>query len=339
MARLCVRNLTKLYGGDPDAGVSGVTHDFAAGGVTAVLGPSGCGKTTLLMLVSGLLRADRGGVWVDDADVSDWPPERRGVGVVFQNYALFPHLSVRGNVAFGLRRLPQVERRRRADEMLERLGLTALAGRSVHQISGGEQQRVAVARALAARPGVLLLDEPLSALDAALRGRLRDVLLSAVREAGVTTLYVTHDQTEALQVADELVVMRGGRFEQAAAPRTVYERPATEFVATFVGGGTVLDGDCADGVVRLTFARFSAPAGWPVGPCRVVLRAESLEAAADGFAGVVESAAYLGDCVRLGVRVAAGLALAVEVAAGRGASIGTTLRLRVVPERVARVGV
>ena len=338
MARLCVRNLTKHHGGDANAGVTAVTHDFAPGRVTAILGPSGCGKTTLLLLVCGLLRADRGSVLIDEADVSDRPPERRGVGVVFQSYALFPHLSVRGNVEFGLRRLPRVERRRRAGEAMDRLGVAALGGRAIHQISGGEQQRVAVARALAARPRVLLLDEPLSALDAALRGRLRGELLSAVRDLGVTALYVTHDQAEALEVADELLVMRGGRVEQAGPPRHVYERPATDFAATFVGGGTVLDGDCAGGVVRLAFASFPAPADWPGGPCRVVLRGESLELAEDGFAGVVESAAYRGARLRLAVRVAAaGWPLPVDVPAGREPPVGATVRLRVVPGRVGLV--
>ena len=341
MAQLGVRNLTKLYARDPPAGVDGLTHDFAANRVTAILGPSGCGKTTLLMLVAGLLRPDRGGVSLDGRDVTALPPERRGVGVVFQNYALFPHLSVRGNVEFGLRRLGRIERRRRAGEVLDRLGLAALAERPVGRVSGGEQQRVAVARALARRPGVLLLDEPLSALDATLRGRLRDELLSAVREAGVTALYVTHDQREALEVGDAVAVMNAGRFEQAGPPREVYGRPATRFVAEFVGGGAVIDGACVEApggrIVRLGFTSFAAPADLPPGPCQIVLRAESLAAAADGdFAGTVVSTAYHGDRVRLRVRVAgaAGL-LRVDDPAGRETAAGATVRLRVVPERVA----
>ena len=338
MTRLGVHDLTKLYPGAPPAGVGGVTCDFSAGRVTTILGPSGCGKTTLLLLVAGLLRPDRGGVWLGDLDVTDLPPERRGVGVVFQDYALFPHLSVRGNVEFGLRRLPRRDRRRRAEEMLDRVRVLPLADRRVGRLSGGEQQRVALARAMAPRPRVLLLDEPLSALDAPLRERLRGELRDLLLEAATTTLYVTHDRAEALGLGEWVVVMNAGRVVQAGPPREVYERPGSRFVARFLGAANVVEGEVDGPTLRLPFVALAAPAGEPPGPCGVVLRADALEIVAAGagdFDAAVTSVSFLGDRLRLSLRVA-GLdrPLEAEVPADRSVTAGERLGVRIARGRL-----
>jgi thiamine transport system ATP-binding protein len=215
-----------------------------------LVGPSGCGKTTSLRTVAGLESPDSGRVIIDDSDVTDLPPDERDVGIVFQNYALFPHMSVRENVAYGLRfRDPpgNVSADERVTEMLDLVDMEGFGDRDPEALSGGQRQRVALARALAPGPDVLLLDEPLSALDADLRQRLRVRIRAIQQDLSITTLYVTHDQTEALAISDRVAVMRGGRIEQVATPEQVYRRPATRFVAEFVGdnnlfAGTV-DGD------------------------------------------------------------------------------------------------
>lgn len=218
------------------------TLTVAPGEIVAVLGPSGEGKTTLLRLVAGLLRPDAGRVWWGEQDLTPLPAERRGIGMVFQSYALFPHLDVAGNVAFGLRarRWPKDEVAARVAEVLAQVGLPGFERRRIDQLSGGQQQRVALARALAPRPPVLLLDEPLSNLDAALRERTRAELRLLLNRAGVATLWVTHDQDEAFAVADRIAVLHQGRFAQVDDPVTLYHRPATLAIAQFVGRATVL---------------------------------------------------------------------------------------------------
>jgi spermidine/putrescine ABC transporter ATP-binding subunit len=210
----------------------------------AVLGPSGCGKTTTLNLIAGFVEPTAGRVVIDGADVTGRPPHQRGLGVVFQSYALFPHLSVRENVAFGLRerRLPAAEIDRRVADVLALVRLDRAGRQRPSELSGGMQQRVALARALVYRPRVLLLDEPLAALDRKLREGMRDELRAIQRSLGITTIFVTHDQTEALGLADRIAVMNHGRLEQLGAPREIYERPASRFVADFIGASTVLRG-------------------------------------------------------------------------------------------------
>src|SRR2546428_5961234 len=205
--------------------------------LVALHGPSGCGKTAALRLVAGLDEVTSGKVLFGGTDVTTLGANKRDVGMVFQAYSLFPHMTARQNVAFGLqmRRVDERERKRRADAMLELVGLSGFADRYAHQLSGGQQQRVALARALAIQPKVLLLDEPLSALDAKVRGRLRDEIRRVQLEVGITTLFVTHDQEEALAIADRVGVMNKGRLEQLGPPTTLYPRPATPFVAAFVG--------------------------------------------------------------------------------------------------------
>jgi sulfate/thiosulfate transport system ATP-binding protein len=220
-----------------------VSIDIAEGSLTALLGPSGCGKSTLLRIVAGLETPDSGRVLVGGVDVTNVPPRDRGLGFVFQHYAPFRHLTVRRNVAFALevRKRPKKEIRERVDELLHLVQLEALGDRYPSQISGGQRQRMALARALAAEPSVLLLDEPFGALDAAVRAELRSWLRRLHDETGTTTLLVTHDQEEAMEVADQVVVMRSGRVEQAGSPRQVYDSPANPWVMSFVGPTTRID--------------------------------------------------------------------------------------------------
>ncbi len=230
-----LEGLRRHYG--PVVALDGVDITVRAGELVALLGPSGCGKTTTLRLLAGLEDADGGRVIVGGQDITRQPASKRDMGMVFQAYSLFPHMTVRENVAFGLRlrRMHAGDRDKRSIEMLDLVGLSSQADRYPHQISGGQQQRVALARALAIQPKVLLLDEPLSALDAKVRAQLRDQIRRIQLEVGITALFVTHDQEEALAIADRVGVMRSGQIEQLAPPTEVYSRPATAFVAEFVG--------------------------------------------------------------------------------------------------------
>jgi len=256
------------------------------GGMLAVLGPSGCGKTTCLRVIAGFERPDAGTVEIDGRVVADAtrsvPPERRRVGLVFQDLALFPHLDVRANVGYGIRRLP--DRDRRVAELLDLVGLGSDAARYPHELSGGMQQRVALARALAPRPDVLLLDEPFSSLDQAMRTQLRVEVRELLRAARQSAIFVTHDQSEALTIADRVAVMARGRVLQVATPELVYAEPATPFVATFIGVGNLVSARVGDGVARTRFGTVElAPGGHvPDGPALCLLRPEhfTLEPAA-----------------------------------------------------------
>ena len=233
--RIALRGVSKRFGGS--TAVDELSLDIEPGELVALVGGSGCGKTTTLRLIAGFERPDAGEIRFGDRIVNDIPPSRRGVGIVFQSYALFPTMTVAENIAFGLRvaRWPQAQIRERVAELLALTHLVGLERRYANQLSGGQQQRVALARALARRPEVLLLDEPLSALDAKIRLRLRAEIRKIQQDLGVTTLYVTHDQEEALSLADRLAVMRSGRIEQLGRPEDVYGRPRTGFVADFIG--------------------------------------------------------------------------------------------------------
>jgi len=278
--------------------LDGLTLTIAPGELVALLGPSGCGKTTALRVLAGLEDADSGGVEVGGRDITSVPTSARDMGMVFQAYSLFPHMSARQNVEFGLRlrRLPTARRRARACEMLDLVELTDHADRYAHQLSGGQQQRVALARALAIEPQVLLLDEPLSALDAKVRVQLRDEIRRIQLEVGTTTLFVTHDQEEALAVADRVGVMRAGNLEQLASPHDLYARPATPFVADFVGLTNRLRATIKNERAYLLGTSVPLlPGSVRHGDALVLIRPESIAVTADlaGRATVV-SASFLG---------------------------------------------
>jgi len=299
MARVRLDRLTKRFGRVVAA--REVSLDIGEGEFFSFLGPSGCGKTTTLRMVAGFERPDSGRVYFNEADVTDLPPEARPVGMVFQNYALFPNMTVFGNVAFPLRlkKKPPEEIRRRVGELLELVHLEGLENRYPRELSGGQQQRVALARALAREPEVLLLDEPLSALDAKIREELRGELKRLQQRLGTTTLYVTHDQEEALALSDRIAVMNEGRVEQVGTPTEVYENPKTLFVARFVGSSSPIEGEARGGV----FYHRGEPLGVRVegeGPGVLILRPEAIRVDPSGpFEATVRLATYQGPTTRL----------------------------------------
>jgi putative spermidine/putrescine transport system ATP-binding protein len=315
------------------------------------LGPSGSGKTTTLNIIAGFLAADRGDLWLDGSRLNQMTPEQRNIGMVFQNYALFPHMTVADNVAFPLkmRKISKDQRRARVLEALEMVDLASMSRRHPRQLSGGQQQRVALARALAFQPPLLLMDEPLGALDKNLRQSMQLELMKMSRELGVTVVYVTHDQEEALSMSGRIAVYNEGRIEQIGTPNEVYERPATLFVAGFVGESTIFSGrvggsaggrwlDTPAGRIRMPSAVAS-----DVPEASVVLRPEAMdvtlvddapEAHGDnevGLSGVLEEIVYLGAAVKLVVRLSGGTQAVVRTAAERwsaGTPIGSAVRLR-----------
>lgn len=262
---ITLHQLSRRYGNE--AGVHELSLSVGAGEFFSLLGPSGCGKTTTLRLIAGFERADGGRILLQGRDLTEAPPHRRPVNLVFQNYALFPHLSVWDNVAFGPRslRLPEAEIRRRVGELLEVVRLSELARRRPHQLSGGQQQRVALARALVNAPAALLLDEPLAALDPDLRRRMRDELQRIQRDVGITFLLVTHDREEALSLSDRLAVLHRGRLEQVGTPRELYEHPASAVVATVLGAANLLPAEPREGLCLLRPERLRLRAD-PPGP-------------------------------------------------------------------------
>jgi ABC-type Fe3+/spermidine/putrescine transport system ATPase subunit len=276
-------NLTKSFapGETAVADVSLAVHE---GEIVCLLGPSGCGKTTLLRLIAGLETPDAGEVWFDGRNVAPIPPHEREFGMMFQDFALFPHLNVYKNVAFGLEmhRQTPAQIAARLAEMLDLVDLAGFAQRDVAQLSGGEQQRVALARALAPRPRLLMLDEPLGALDRALRERLMLEVRAILQRVGVTAVYVTHDQTEAFAIADRIAVMQAGQIVQIDRPETIYRRPATPFVARFLGFQNVLTGVVVDGaLVETAVGRLRLPELPPAGrPVTLLLRPEGARLAA-----------------------------------------------------------
>ena len=303
-----LEELRRTYGAV--SALDGLNLTLAPGELVALLGPSGCGKTTALRLVAGLEEANGGRVVIDGKDVTRLAANKRDVGMVFQAYSLFPHMTARQNVAFGLQlhNVRDAEAKRRAGDMLDLVGLSTQADRYAHQLSGGQQQRVALARALAIRPKVLLLDEPLSALDARVRARMRDEIRKVQLEVGTTTLFVTHDQEEALAIADRVGVMRSGRLEQLGPPTEIYARPATPFVAEFVGLTNRLPGTVRDGTVEVRGARL--PLVQPdaaAGPAVALVRPEAVGVAAGAgveagpLVGTVIATAFLGATSRVTV--------------------------------------
>jgi putative spermidine/putrescine transport system ATP-binding protein len=316
-ATVVLRGLSRSFGATK--ALDGLDLEIAPGELVALLGPSGCGKTTALRILAGFETADAGWVTVDGQDIAPIPAARRDMGMVFQSYSLFPNMSALDNVGFGLRmrKLGSADRRRKAGELLEMVGLAPQAAQYPHQLSGGQQQRVALARALAIEPRVLLLDEPLSALDAKVRLQLREQIRSIQQRLGTTTLFVTHDQEEALSMADRVGVMNRGRLEQIAAPAELYDSPATAFVAEFVGTMNRLPGQLhgQDEVTALgvTVPVHGETAEGLIGDVDVLVRPEGLrvEAVPNGN-GIVTDRTFLGSLTRVSVRLSADLLLKID---------------------------
>lgn len=332
-------DVTRVFG--QTKALDGLSLAIPAGQLLALLGPSGCGKTTALRILAGFDRPSTGRVLVGGSDVSRVPINRRDMGMVFQSYSLFPTMSALDNVAFGLRLRKEGKspRRAQAGELLDLVGLSEHAAKHPHQLSGGQQQRVALARALAIQPRVLLLDEPLSALDAKVREQLRDEIRRIQVELGVTTLFVTHDQDEALSIADQVGVMRAGRLEQCAPPDDVYHRPATPFVAQFVGTMNRMRGHAHDdGQVEVGGQRLPIQAGSAArGAVDVLVRPEALVVTPDDEgAMVVVVATFRGATTRLRLRTGDGLELLADVPTHRAAQTppGSRVAVRLIDRPV-----
>nr|WP_207623966.1 ABC transporter ATP-binding protein [Rhodobacter calidifons] len=275
---MTLKGLAKRYAGAGQAALHGLDLTVASGSLTALLGPSGSGKTTTMKLIAGLIAPDAGDIRLDDRSIRDLPPERRGVAMVFQNPLLFPHLTVAGNVGFGLRMRGLAPDRIAASvaAMLARVRLSDLADRRPAQLSGGQAQRVALARALVLRPEVLLLDEPLSSLDATLRDEMRGLIRDLQRETGITTLVVTHDQAEAVALADRIALLLDGRLVQHDRPEAFYRRPASEAVARFFGGVNFLPGKARGGRFDCALGALDLAPGLPEGPGLLTIRPEAI---------------------------------------------------------------
>lgn len=317
MAFLEISNLQKRFGSQT------VVHDFSIsvdkGEFITFLGPSGCGKTTILRMLAGFESPSNGSIVFDSKDVTHLRTNQRNVGMVFQSYALFPNMTVAENIGFGLKvaNMPQARISARVQEMLALIKLDALAGRYPWQMSGGQQQRVALARAIANKPKVLLLDEPLSALDAKIRVSLREEIRALQRELGITTVFVTHDQEEALSISDRIVVLNEGRVEQAGTPSDIYNFPRTRFVASFVGTLNQLSGvvaDVAAGQIRVgdqVLKSSNAITGLAAGQsCRLAIRPEAIvleppQSGKNAVSSVVEDVSFLGSIVRIRTRLGA----------------------------------
>jgi iron(III) transport system ATP-binding protein len=312
LSTLSLQYLSKKF--NDTSAVEDVNLEIMSGEFFSILGPSGCGKTTLLRIIAGFDSPSRGKILLDDRDVTMVPPQRRGVGMVFQNYALFPHMTVYQNVAFGLEtiKVPKQEIRTRVARILEAVHLSDKIYSPVPQLSGGEQQRVAVARALVVEPAVLLFDEPLSNLDTALRQSTREEIRALQRKTRITTVYVTHDQEEAMSLSDRIGVMHAGRIEQVGTPAEMYDHAQSVFVAQFIGGANILKGmlDAADRSFRSDTLHSVLPdvlAREYAGRITLAVKPEAITLSLDGngqeFEGVVETKEYLGFTTRFLVKV------------------------------------
>lgn len=337
--------LKKSFG--PTPVVSDFDLSLHKGEFVSLLGPSGCGKTTVLRMVAGFETPEGGDIRIEGESVLRQRASQRQIGMVFQSYALFPNLTVAENVAFGLKvaKVATGETRQRVDEMLDMVGLAAMRDRYPYQLSGGQQQRVALARAIAPRPRVLLLDEPLSALDAKIRVALRTEIRTIQRQLGITTLFVTHDQEEALSMSDRIVVMNGGKAEQIGTPEAIYNRPGTRFVAGFIGSLNVIEGQVAAGARTHLVApggQLDLPASFAghVGqPVAVAIRPQSLRVCAEttaGLRGVVRNIEFLGAFTRLHVTCGSANLLVDGFARdlSTGLAVGDSIGLAVQPDDI-----
>jgi len=310
------------------------------GEFVALLGPSGCGKTTMLRIIAGLETPDQGGrILFDGADMTAVPIEQRHVGMVFQSYALFPNMSVADNIGYGLK-IRGVGRAARAQRIAEMVALTNIGGlenRRIDQLSGGQRQRVALARAVAVRPRVLLLDEPLTALDASLRDRLRSELNRLLRSLGITAIYVTHDQAEAMELGDRIVVMRKGAIAQIGTPREVYFTPASRFVAEFVGAANIIEAPLANGQLLLPGGRLAIAGAADAAAVVAMIRPETIRIAAiadASLAGIIDSVSFVGDRQRIVVTGAAENLLTVDAPNTVLVKPGERVGLSIAPDAV-----
>jgi ABC-type Fe3+/spermidine/putrescine transport system ATPase subunit len=321
MVQVQVEKLRKTYG--KVEALKDATLTFGSGAMTAILGPSGCGKTTLLRSIAGFIQVDAGRVLFDREEVTTLPPQKRGTAMVFQNYALWPHMTIYENVAYGLRlqKVPAAEIRRRVLKVLELVEIANVGeveSRKPGALSGGQQQRVALARALVVEPKVLLMDEPLSNLDAKVRQRLRGELRRLQKRVGITAIYVTHDQEEALALADTVVLMDQGRIVQTGSPQEIYLQPSTAFAAEFLGVSNQLEGEAAEGALRI--AGQAVPYAGPVrGRATVIFRASDVRMDDPGgsaspnqmaLSGILEESLFLGAHYRHYIRLGDGLVMA-----------------------------
>src|SRR6202451_1860673 len=345
---LSIRNVAKNFG--KNVVLRDISLDVAEGEFLTILGESGSGKTTLLRIIAGFETATAGEVWMGSERLDRQPPYRRRVNTVFQSYALFPHLTVEQNVAYGLRvaKRPESEIASRVSEALEKVKMSAHAKSKPSKISGGQEPRVALARALVNRPRLLLLDEPLSALDANLRRQMQVELKSLQREVGISFIFVTHDQEEAMVMSDRIALLRSGELEQVATPREIYGRPATAYAAQFIGHANLLKGDVRGGVVRCGL--LSWPAALPDGPALFSLRPENIRLAAENSAtagyvrvrGKVRHQAFHGATELIRVECGDGLVLVVRTPGSGGAlgdvelefSAADAILVRESPERI-----
>ena len=325
-------NLVRTFG--DVVALDGLDIKIQPGELVALLGPSGCGKTTALRLLAGLDLPDAGQIIVDGADVTNIPANKRDMGMVFQAYSLFPNMTALENVAFGLkvRGIDKNTREKRAQEILELVGLSTQANRFSHQMSGGQQQRVALARALAIEPKVLLLDEPLSALDAQVRTQLRDEIRRIQVEVGTTTLFVTHDQEEAMAMADRVGVMSNGKLEQIDKPNIVYANPASVFVATFVGAMNRVPASVASGMVEVFGQKIKHQGGQTSGNLVALVRPESISLSVDGAGDArIITRSFLGPNSRITAKTNSGVNFHVDLPSAQALELnpGSSVKVKV----------
>lgn len=341
MATVTLDDVTKQYG--DDTAVEEVNLTVQDGEVLGVIGPSGCGKTTTLRTIAGFETPTAGRVLFDDEEMTNVPPEQRNVGLVFQSYSLFDNMTVVDNVAFGLKMqgIGKQERRERAVELLELFDIGELADRSPPTLSGGQQQRVGLARALAIEPNILLLDEPMTGLDANLKTRLRSELGDLLQELNVTVLYVTHDQEEAMVMCDRIAVLNDGSIEQVDTPEAIYRRPKNGFVAEFVGTSSILTGTVDTGVVDLGFDRIDADAlsnpptnGTTPTDANVIVRPETFDWSKDDFSATLVDRFYAGERIRGRIELPSGDRVTVDLDRFDRVSPGEQIRIGIDPKRV-----
>jgi putative spermidine/putrescine transport system ATP-binding protein len=316
------------------------TLDISRGETLVLLGPSGCGKTTMLRIIAGLEVPDAGGrVLFDGKDMTAVPIERRNVGMVFQSYALFPNMTVSENIGYGLkiRGMPAKERAARVAELVALTNISGLENRRIDQLSGGQRQRVALARAVAIRPGILLLDEPLTALDAALRDRLRGELNRLLRALGITTIYVTHDQSEAMELGDRVVVMQKGTIAQVGTPREIYFTPRSRFVAEFIGAANIVEAPIERGHLVLPGGRQPIGGDMDMPTAVAMIRPETIrvtEAGSSQLSGIIDSVSFIGDRQRLTVSGASNRLLTVDAPNTVQVTSGERIGLSIPPDAV-----